>query len=446
MPKYFRAPAGTYDMLEKEHRYFTFIKKVVRHRFRQSGFTRITTPMFEDEQSFVRALGEDSDVVGRELYKFMDRTGKEFALRPEITTGVVRSFIQHEMYEDALPKELYYIEPCFRFERPSRHTSRQFWQFGAEILGETDPSIDAQLVYLAHRILADLEIRKHCTLKINTVGTEEDRAEFFEAVANFYAGKERSLTPETLEKLEQKKYYEVLTPRSEDEEILAKMAPKITDFLSMESNKIFEQFVDYLTSFDIDYEIDTTLTPEINYYNNLLFKFEETRTKKVIISGGRYDGLVEKMGCHKDFGGVGFAARVDRVTTLMESSGIDVPHKDYLQIFVAATGPVAKKEALPILVQLREHGFHAVGVLGRTSIQDQLERAQKFNVPFMVLIGDIEMKKGQVIIRDMKSGKQRWIDQKDLLPAMEEVLGMPKKLDTSKDIVLDDTVDFLGHS
>jgi len=444
MVKTFRAPTGTFDFLPDDHDYFTFIKKVIRHRFRQAGFRRISTPIFEETEAFAEALGQNTKIVSQELYTFSDRTGRDFSLRPEITTGIIRSFIQNEMDTQALPVELYYVEPCFRFERPNQRTRRQFWQFGAEVLGESDPSIDAQMIYLGHRILKDLKIRNECELKISTIGNPEDRAEFFEALANFYAGKERSLTPETREKLEQKKYLELLQPRSEDEEILIGLAPKITDFLSAESKAFFDEVLGYLNTFDIDYKIDYSLIRPIDYYSNTLFEFREKGTTNKVLVGGRYDNLIEKMG-GKPNGGVGFAAGVDRVTSLMKVHGIDVPHKDYLQIFLAATGPIAKKKALPILVKLREHGYHAVGVLGKTSMTEQLHRAQKFNVPYTLLIGDLEIKKNQIIIRDMKTGKQTWIKQDDIIEEMDKLIGVPKKLDTSKEIKLDTTTDFLGH-
>ncbi len=444
MAKTFRTPTGTFDFLPDDHNYFTFIKKVIRHRFRQSGFRRISPPMFEETEAFATALGDNTNIVSRELYTFEDRSKREFSLRPEITTGIVRSFIQHEMDQEALPVELYYIEPCFRFERPNQRTRRQFWQFGAEVLGESDPSIDAQIIYLGHRILKDLQIRKECELVISTIGSPEDRKQFFEALANFYAGKERSLTPETLEKLSQKKYLELLQPRSEDEEILIGMAPKITDFLSKESKNFFDEVLGYLNSFDIEYKIDYSLVRPIDYYSNTVFEFREKGTTNKVLVGGRYDHLIEKMG-GKKHGGVGFSAGVDRVMGLMKTYGIEVPHKDYLQIFLAATGPIAKKKALPILVKLREHGFHAVGVLGKTSMQEQLGRAQKFHVPYTLLMGDLEIKKNQIIIRDMKTGKQTWIPQEELISEMDKLLGMPKKLDTSKDIKHDTTMDFLGH-
>ena len=160
MAKYFRAPTGTVDFLPDYHDYFTFVKKVIRHRFRQSGFRRISPPMFEETEVFTRALGETNDIIARELYSFKDRQDREYTLRPEVTSGIVRSFIENEMHLEALPKELYYIEPCFRFERPNSRTKRQFWQFGAEILGESDPSIDAQMMYLGHRIFKRLRFRR----------------------------------------------------------------------------------------------------------------------------------------------------------------------------------------------------------------------------------------------------------------------------------------------
>ncbi len=436
MSKYFHAPTGTKDFLPEDHDFFTFLKKVIRHRFRQSGFRRITTPIFEETAAFERAMGMSSEIIKKEMYSFEDRTGKNYSLRPEITTGIVRSFIENGMATGPLPVELYYIERCFRFERPKFRTKREFWQFGAEILGESDPALDAQVMYLGHRILSDLRIREYCDLKINSVGSPEDRAKYFDALANFYAGKERSLTPETQEKLERKQYFDLLDPRSDDEAILLEMAPKISEFLSPESKAAFDEMLEYLNTFNIQYVIDPTLVRPLEYYSHTVFEFRERGSENKILVGGRYDNLIEKMG-GDDLGGVGFAAGTERIVDCMKSHNIDVPHKDYLQIFVAATGPVAKKHALPILIQLREHGFHAVGVLGRTSMQVQLERAEKFHVPYTLLIGDIEIQKKQIIIRDMHTGKQEWINEKDILKRMDELLGSPRILDT--------TEDFLGH-
>ncbi len=436
MPKFYKAPMGAADILPNDHDFFTFLKKVIRHRFRQSGFRRISPVTFEETGVFARALGEKSEIIEKELFSFSDRHDRSYSLRPEITTGVVRSFIEHQMNEGPLPVELYYLERCFRFERVRPGTKRQFWQLGAEVLGESDPSIDAQIIYLGHRILSDLQIRKSCKLKVSTMGNVEDRKNYIEALANFYAGKERSMTPESQEKLKQKKYLELLDPKSEDEEILVEMAPKMIDYLSKSSKQFFETTLTYLESFGIAYHIDYSLTRPLDYYSHTIFEFSEIDTKNKILVGGRYDGLIETMG-GPALGGAGFSAGVERVIALMKKQGIDVPHKDDLQIFLAATGPIAKKEALPLLVKLREHGFHAVGVLGKTAMGEQLKRATEFGVPYTLLMGDIEVKKQQVIVRDMKTGKQEWVDVDKILDKMDKLLGAPEILDT--------TTDFLGH-
>ncbi len=419
--KPFKAPAGTSDVLPDDHDYFTFIKKIIRHRFRQSGFRRIEVPIFEETEAFHRSLGTDTEIIKREIYSFEDPRGREYSLRPEMTTGIVRSFIEHKMYEGALPVELYSIGKCFRFERPQSRTKRAFWQFGGEVLGETDPAIDAQIIYLGHNILEALKIRENCELKINTIGSPEDRKKFIEALANFYAGKERSLSPASREKLEQGKYLELLNARTEDEEVLVEMAPKITDFLSPESREFFDQTLAYLNSFGIEYTIDPALVRPLEYYSHTVFEFREKGLRNKILVGGRYDGLIEKMGGPAGMGGCGFAAGMERIVDLMKRNEIEPPRKDILEVFVAATGLIAKKHALPILVKLREEGFNSVGVLGKTSMEEQLKRAAKFKVPYAILMGDLEVKKGKLIIRDMKLGKSRTIEAKDVVEEIKKL-------------------------
>lgn len=431
--KKFKAPTGTSDILPDDHDYFSYLKKVVRHRFRQCGFRRIETPIFEETAAFERALGTDSEIIKREMYSFADPRGRDFSLRPEMTTGVVRAFLENGLEEEALPAELYYFGRCFRFERPQSRTQREFWQFGCEVLGESDPAIDAQVIYLGHRILADLQLVEHCELKVNTFGTPEDRERYIAALENFYAGKERSLTPEGKERLTQCKYLLLVTdPRSEDEKVLAEMAPKITDYLSQESQEFFDQTLSYLNTFGIEYTIDPTLIRPLQYYSHTVFEFRVKDSRQKLLVGGRYDGLLKKMGADKVLGGCGLAAGMGRIMQFMKDLDIKVPRKDILQIFVAATGPVAKKHALPILVKLREHGFHAVGVHGKTSMETQLTRAQQFNVPYALLMGDLEVKKKEIIVRNMDSGRS------DTIPVDSVVEHMVKLLGTQQDILRDE--------
>lgn len=435
MPKKFSAPTGTADFLPDDHTFFTFVKKVIRHRFRQAGFRRISVPIFEETQLFQKSIGIESSIVDKELYSFKDPHERSFSLRPEMRTGIVRSFIEHNMHEQALPVELYYIDPCFRFERPQSRTKREFWQFGAEVIGESDPSIDAQIIYLGYQILSDLGIWDACDLKINTIGSTEDRKAYYEALKNFYTGKERSLSPRSLEKFQQEKYLELLSPQNEDEEILLKMAPKIIDYLSTESRDLFNETLNYLNSFGIKYTLDPSVIPPVEYHTHTVFEFHEKDSRRKVIAGGRYDHLVESLG-GLPHGAVGFSAGVERVIRLMKAQGTQVPFKDFLQIFVSATGVVAKKHALPLLVKLRQHGFHAVGVLGKTSMTEQLERAQKHNVPYTILMGDIEIREKKVLIRDMKTGKSETINEEDVLEHMQKLL-KTQPLDSTDDFLFD---------
>jgi histidyl-tRNA synthetase len=429
----FTSPVGTEDFLPKDHRHFNFVKSILKHRFRQAGFKRIDLPVFEDAELFHESLGVDTEIIKRELFTFDDPRGKNsYSLRPELTTGIVRSFIEHEMYNEALPVELYNIGRCFRFERPQSRTKREFRQIGCEILGETDPAIDAQIIYLGHRILSDLNIIDRCELKINTIGNREDRTKFLSALESFYAGKERSLSPRSREKLEQKKYLELLNPLTENEEILASMAPKITDYLSPESKAFFEQMLTYLNSFGIEYTMSPGLVRPLDYYTHTVFEFREKNSKNKILVGGRYDGLIKKLG-GPDLGGCGFAAGAERLIGIMQEQGVEIPYSESLQIFVAATGVIAKKEALPLLVQLREHGFNAVGVLGKTKMEDQLNRARKFNVPYTILMGDLEARNNEVLVRDMEKGKSTKISLDNIVSHMEELLGKPPKFESIDD-------------
>jgi len=410
MPKYFKAQIGTYDYLPDKYPYFRFIRKAISHRFKQNGFLKIDTPLFEELKSYEQSIGIDSEVFQKELYTFEDRHERKYALRPEITTSVIRAFIEHEMYKNYdLPVQLYYMGPCFRFERIKSNYQRSFWQFGGEILGGSDPAIDAQLMYLAHTILQDLGVRNSCDLVVNSFGNEEDREKYKEALANFYSDKIKSLSEGTKQKLEQKKFLSILAnPQTEDEEILLEISPKITDFLSTESKKYFEEVKEYLNLFKVPYIVDPKLFRPLNYYAHTIFEFREKQTRNKICVGGRYDGLIKNMS-GPDMGGAGFSAGIERVIDLMEKNEINVSQKNQLQIFVAATGPIAKKQALPLLIQLLNEGFNAIGNLGKSPMEDLIRRAEKTGIPYVLLIGDLEIKKNIVLMRDMKTGKKEEI-------------------------------------
>lgn len=403
-----QTPKGVHDILPDDHEYYTFIKKVVRHRMRQAGFRRISTPIFEFTDVFTRPIGEHSDIVEKEMYTFEDRKGRSLTLKPEGTAGVVRAYIQHGMHTLPQPVELYYIEPHFRYDRPQKGRYRQFWQFGFEIIGESDPALDAQIIFLAHQINTDLGIASYFTVQLNSIGCMKDncRPAFITDLQNFYAGKERSLCENCRQRLGDNSL-RLLDCKEEDCMILSQLAPKIRDYLCKECGEYHSFLKEFLDELSINYVENHALVRGLDYYAKTVFEFwdAETGAQNAIGGGGRYDGLVALMG-GQPTPGAGYAAGIERIISRMKIEKIRVPKKDDLQVFVAQLGNEAKKKSLPLITALRNAGVKTVGALGKGSMKAQLKLADKFQVPYTVIMGITEVREGTAIIRDMMKGQQ----------------------------------------
>ncbi len=419
----FQTPKGVHDILPGSHEFHTYIKKVVRHRARQAGFKRISTPVFEYAELFKRSIGEGSDIVSKEMYTFEDKKGRELCLKPEGTAGVVRSYIETGMNQLPQPVLLYYFEPHFRYDRPQKGRYRQFWQFGFEVIGESDPALDAQLIHLATKIHDDLGIGSLFTLQINTIGTSESRKKYMQALEDYYVGKERSLCEDCNNRLH-KNPMRLLDCKNEDCQILAQLAPAMKDFLDKESLEYHEELLDYLNEIGIEYEENPRLVRGLDYYSKTVFEFwDKTEgAQNAIGGGGRYDGLVEMLG-GQPTPAVGYAAGVERIIANMKKEKIRVPCKDDLHVFVAQLGKEAKKKCIPLISDLHEAGIKAVGAVGKGSINIQLKLADKFKVPFAVLIGITEVREGTAIIRDMKKGVQETVPHDHVVDRLIELIG-----------------------
>ncbi|MBI5413537.1 histidine--tRNA ligase [Candidatus Peregrinibacteria bacterium] len=427
----FQKPKGVHDILPDTHEYFTFVKKVVRHRCRQSGFRRISTPIFEFTDVFKRSIGNDTDIVSKEMYTFQDRKGRSLTLKPEGTAGVVRSYIEHNMQLLPQPVELYYIEPHFRYDRPQKGRFRQFWQFGFEMIGESDPALDAQLIHLAHLINEDLGVAELFKLQINSIGCmkKECRPRYMTDLKNFYFGKERSLC-ENCKGRTEKNPLRLLDCKEEDCVILAGLAPTLKDYLCPECKEYHEQLLDLLKALDIEYVENPSLVRGLDYYTKTVFEFwdRETGAQNAIGGGGRYDGLVEIMG-GQPTPAVGFAAGIERIVDNMKREHIQVPRKDNLHVFVAQLGYEAKKKCLKLIQKLRDVGIKTVGALGKASIKAQLHLADRFQAPYTIIMGITEVRDNTAIIRDMKRGSQKIVSYDKVLDEMKKLIG-EESLDT----------------
>lgn len=402
----FQTPKGVHDILPNDHEYYTYIKKVVRHRLRQAGFKRISTPIFEFTDVFARSIGDATDIVEKEMYTFLDKKGRSLTLKPEGTAGVVRAYIEHGMKQLAQPVELYYIEPHFRYDRPQKGRYRQFWQFGFEMIGELDAALDAQVVYLANKINEDLGIDKLFEIQLNTIGSLEDRKKYIQALRDYYYGKERSLCEHCVSRLE-KNPLRLLDCKNEDCMILAELAPKMTDYLSAESVEYYEDVKDYLNELEIPFKENPRLVRGLDYYSNTVFEFWDAKegAQNAIGGGGRYDGLIEQMGGDPT-PAVGYAAGLERIIAHMKREKIRVPSKDDIHVFVAQLGKEAKKKCLKLIDEMREAGIRTIGALGKDAMKNQLKLADKFNAKYTLILGITEVREGTVIIRNMQKGSQ----------------------------------------
>jgi len=419
----FQTPKGVHDILPNDHDYYTYIKKVVRHRLRQAGFKRISTPIFEFTDVFARSIGDATDIVEKEMYTFLDKKGRSLTLKPEGTAGVVRAYIEHGMKQLPQPVELYYIEPHFRYDRPQKGRYRQFWQFGFEMIGELDPALDAQVIYIANKINEDLGIDKLFDIQLNTIGSLEDRKKYIQALRDYYYGKERSLCEHCVSRLE-KNPLRLLDCKNEDCMILAELAPKMTDYLSAESLEYYNDVKEYLNELEIPFTENPRLVRGLDYYSNTVFEFWDAKegAQNAIGGGGRYDGLVEKMGGDPT-PAVGFAAGIERIVAHMKREKIRVPCKDDIHVFVAQLGKEAKKKCLKLIDEMREAGIRTIGALGKGAMKEQLKLADKFNAKYTLILGITEVREGTIIIRNMQKGSQEVVKFDQVIDELVSKIG-----------------------
>ncbi len=424
----YRSPKGVHDVLPADHQYMTYIKKAVRHRARQAGYKRIDPPMFEERALFERGIGAHTDIVEKELFAVSrkgaeDTADKEYALRPEFTAGICRAFIEQGMQELPQPVELYAIGPCFRYDRPQKGRYRQFHQFDFEVIGLSDPSIDAQLIHMIVKIFTDLKIIDRLRLQVNNIGSSDDRNAYVQALKDYFVGKERNL-PETDRKRLGSNPLRLLDSKEEDTQILLKSAPTLEQFLSSESKKYHATLLEYLNALTVPYTLNPGLVRGLDYYNQTVFEFWDSSTgaQNAVGGGGRYDYLIEQLG-GKPTPGVGFAGGIERIMWHMQEAGVTAPNKDQVDVFVAQLGPEANKKCLPLVSELRDLGIHTVGALGEASLKSQMRLADRFQARYTLLLGQLEVKEDTIILRDMAAGKQKQIPFSKAVPEVIKLLG-----------------------
>lgn len=412
------------DFLPDDHEYLTYIKKVLRHRCRQAGFRRITPCLVDDLEALKKADKMTDDVNQPTAIK--DQNGEVMGMiRSCPITSTARAYVQNNMQEWPQPVELYFIDAFLRPD--SEGILQEQIDFGIQVMGPHDPALTAQVMYMAYKILEDLGLKELYTLQINEIGSEESRATYFEDLKNFYYDKQRSMTDDAIKDYESGNYLKLLKNPDEDMAILAQLAPKLENYLSKEDREQFEHLKAYLDELGVEYRENKNLFGAEEYNGHTVFEFwhNDKGSEEVIFVGGSNDQAISEFGGEKTTI-TGFSTDCKRLIRDMKDANIRVPHKDHLQVFVAQLGVNAKKKALSLLQQLREAGIQTVGAMGTGSMRTQLDMATDFGVKYCLLLGEIEVKEGMLIVRDMRAGTQESVPYAKAVEIMQERIGREK--------------------
>lgn len=407
MSKY-QSVRGTRDLLPQLKQVFRAIDETAYKTARNFGFKEIETPIFEFSDVFHRSLGETSDAVSKETYTFTDRGGDSITLRPEGTAGVVRSFVSEGLAQLA-PLKLYYYGPMFRYERPQKGRYRQFYQFGVEVLGLDSALADIECLDLAWNILKKLGLSKRCILEINTLGDVESRNAYREALVQYLTPFKDQLSPDSKVRLE-KNPMRILDSKDEGDKKIVAGAPLMENYLNATSKKFFSDILAGLEKLGIPFKINSKLVRGLDYYCHTVFEFTTTElgAQSAILSGGRYDGLVEMLGGTKT-AGVGWAAGVDRLADLCVDT-----EKGLSTLELQATKPVsvialgsekALTEALKVASGLREKNIYTEVFL-TGNFKKKLEKANKLGTEKAVLIFEQENGSFEYKLKDFVTGTE----------------------------------------
>ena len=402
------APKGTKDILPEQVYRWHYVENRFADICAKYGFKEIRTPMFEHTEVFARGIGDTTDVVQKEMYTFNDHAGRSITLKPEGTSGAVRAFIEHKQYAEVQPTKYYYVTDCFRYEKPQSGRLRHFHQFGIEVFGTPNMLADAEVISLGYDFLTGLGITE-IELRINSVGCPECRSKYREALREFLRPHYDELCNTCKDRYERNPM-RILDCKSEVCQQIAKGAPRMLDYLCDDCHQAFEELKQNLTSLGIEYTIDPNIVRGLDYYTKTAFEFVTTKigAQGTVCGGGRYDHLVEELG-GPPIPGVGFGLGIERLLLLMEANQIEIPEADKPEVFVAVVGEAAKAFGLKLCRQLRQKGVIAeMDTLAR-NIKGQFKYADRLGARYTLVIGEDELAKGVVSLKDMSRSEQREI-------------------------------------
>jgi len=398
-----KAVRGVRDILPSETGKWQRVEVAARRTFEAYGYREIRLPLFERTELFARGIGDETDIVKKEMYTFEDRGGDSITLRPEATAGLLRAYIEHGFQVEPKPVRLYTVGPMFRYERPQAGRYRQFHQANVEALGEPQPAVDAEVIAMLMDFFRELGLAERLGLHVNSIGDTADRATYIARLLEYLRPHAAALCGECQARLERNPL-RILDCKVPDCQPVIEKAPSILDSLSPEATKHFERVREYLDALGQAYTVTPRLVRGLDYYVRTTFEVLTTElgAQNAVAGGGRYDGLIERLGGPAD-PGIGFAIGLERVVLLLGDD--DAASRPF--VLLIPLGEAALQRLLPVARAARRAGVAAELGYGGRKLPRELERANKLGVAYAVIAGDNEISSGEAVLRAMGSGEQR---------------------------------------
>ncbi|MFA0569516.1 histidine--tRNA ligase [Vibrio gallaecicus] len=422
MAKNIQAIRGMNDCLPTQSPLWQKVESAVKNVVSAHGYNEVRMPIVEETNLFSRAVGEETDVVSKEMYTFDDRNGDSLTLRPEGTAGCVRSCIQNSLINRD-EQRLWYMGPMFRHERPQKGRYRQFHQCGVEVFGLEGPDVDAELIMMTARLWRELGIDKQVRLELNSIGSQEDRVSYRTALVA-YLEQHIDVLDEDCKRRMHTNPLRVLDTKNPDVQAILGDAPRLSEYLGEESKQHFAGLCELLDAVGIEYQVNERLVRGLDYYNRTVFEWitDSLGAQGTVCGGGRYDGLVEQLG-GKATPAVGFAMGLERLVLMMETLELTEVRRS-VDVYMVAAGEGTMIAGMQLANQLRDtvEGVRVMSHFGGGNFKKQFKRADKVGAVVALVLGENEVADGTVVLKDLVAGTQETLSQADVAPKIAALI------------------------
>ena len=408
-----QAPKGTKDVRPNDAYKWHYVENIMKEAARVNGYREVRTPGFEHTELFLRGVGDTTDVVQKEMYTFLDKGDRSITLKPEGTAGAARAFIEHGLFNEALPLKMFYFTPVYRYEKPQSGRLREHHQFGVEAFGGSEPTLDAEIIMLGYNVLKNCGLQG-LSLNINSIGCPKCRERYNQALREYFAGKK--LCETCLSRLERNPM-RILDCKDVDCGRDADNAPVILDYICEECAEHFEMLKKILTSLEIPFNVNPRIVRGLDYYTKTVFEIIALvdGSPLTVCGGGRYDGLVEQLG-GKETCGIGCGMGIERLLILMEEQQLLPEEPELFKVFVVSGASDQERIAAFNLVQkMRANGISADSDHNKRSFKAQFKYAGKQNVSYTVVIGTNELETGKYTLKNMVDGTQQELEADEII-------------------------------